>query len=449
YLTVCADRGSPRETSWIIACRAGEIEIADVRALASALTRVNAARAYLVSEAPVLPTVRDEARTTTDRVRACTLDAFYRELADFTPYAQYLVQQWEREPLSQYYVDLGGKRQQRDQDGKPVGEGDPYKPIDDYLDRWLDVPGGNHISILGDYGTGKTTLVKQYAAKLARRYLAQPDRSRIPILISLRDYAKAMNLRQLITDFIVNEQRERVRLDGAYAAFEQLNCDGKFILIFDGFDEMARQVSYQTTVNNFDELAKAAEGDAKVLLTCRKHYFHEAREERSVLSGEASARWALERGDAARSAEHPGGKDEPGIVLRAGFETVYLDEFTPADITLLLQKRFPARWQEFDARIRTTYNLTDLAKRPVLLDMIVQTLDAWGARKITNAAQLYQVCTKRWMERDIQTGRAFLNENDKRVFSEELAVEVFRTGQLTGIHHSQFPAIIKKHFSRL
>jgi len=43
------------------------------------------------------------------------------------------------------------------------------------------------------------------------------------------------------------------------------------------------------------------------------------------------------------------------------------------------------------------------------------------------------------MERDIKTGRAFLNEDDKRVFSEELAIEVFRTGQLTGIHHSSFP----------
>jgi len=94
-----------------------------------------------------------------------------------------------------------------------------------------------------------------------------------------------------------------------------LNCDGKFILIFDGFDEMARQVSYQTTVNNFDELAKAAAGDAKVLLTCRKHYFHEAREERSILSGEASARNALEHGGETR-------KDEPASFCARGFETV-------------------------------------------------------------------------------------------------------------------------------
>ncbi|MBI5652461.1 MAG: SUMF1/EgtB/PvdO family nonheme iron enzyme [Chloroflexi bacterium] len=242
-------------------------------------------------------------------------------------------------------------------------------------------------------------------------------------------------------NYLLNDQKERVRLDGAYAAFEQLNRDGKFVLIFDGFDEMARQVSYQTTVNNFDELAKAAEGNAKVLLTCRKHYFREAREERSVLSGEASARVALERGDASKS--------EPGIVLRPGFEIVYLDEFTPADITTLLQRRFPAQWQEYNARLDATYNLSDLAKRPVLLDMIVQTLGEWGVGQIANAAQLYQVCTERWMERDIETGRAFMNQDDKRFFSEELATEVFRTGQLPGIHYSQFPAIIKKHFSRL
>ncbi|MBI5653695.1 MAG: SIR2 family protein [Chloroflexi bacterium] len=201
-LVVCADRGGARETRWLVACRAGEIEIADVRALAREMMQVRAARAYLVSEARVAPAVREEARATDDRVRALTLDAFYRERADFTVYAQHLVQEWAHTPQSQYYVDLGGRRQQRDLDGKPVGDGDPYKPIDEYLDAWLDIPGGNHISVLGDYGTGKTTLVKQYAAKLARKYLANPEKSRIPILISLREYAKAMNLRQLITDYL-------------------------------------------------------------------------------------------------------------------------------------------------------------------------------------------------------------------------------------------------------
>lgn len=444
YLVVCADRGGPRETKWIVACREGETEVADVRALDATVKGASAARGYIVSEARVPDAARRESETTAGRVRALTLDAFYRELVDFTPYVFYLAAEWEGDELSRYYVDLGGERPHFDAEGREVRR-DTHKPLDTYLDEWLDIPGGNHISILGDYGTGKTSLVRQYAYKLARRYLANPERSRIPILISLRAYAKAMNLRQLVTDFLVNEQRERVRLTGGYAAFEQLNRDGKFVLIFDGFDEMARQVTYQTTVDNFNELAQAAEGNAKVLLTCRTHYFRETREARRVLAGEelTSPPTPLLAGEGRRGEVI---KEQPAIELRPGFQIVYLEPFTETDITTLLQRRFPAKWQEYDARIRNTYNLTDLAKRPVLLDMIVQTLGEWGAERIANAAQLYRVCTEKWMERDIRSGTTFMGQDDKRLFSEELATEMFRTQQLQGIHYSQFPPRVKEHF---
>jgi predicted NACHT family NTPase len=32
--------------------------------------------------------------------------------------------------------------------------------MDDYVDAWLDDPARNHISILGDYGTGKTSFCR-------------------------------------------------------------------------------------------------------------------------------------------------------------------------------------------------------------------------------------------------------------------------------------------------
>jgi len=447
-LTVCTERGGPREKKILVVCREGDIEVADVHALDAALNETGAANGYLVSQAQVPNAARRASEATNTRVVALTLDAFYRELADFAAYVRFLIQEWESAELSRWYVDLGGERPHFDQTTGRELSRDTEKPIDGYLDRWLDIPGGNHISILGDYGTGKTTLARQYAYKLARRYLASPEKGRIPIFISLRAYAKAMNLRQLITDFLVNEQRDRVRLTGGYAAFEQLNRDGQFVLIFDGFDEMARQVSYQTTVDNFNELAKAAEGRAKVLLTCRTHYFRETREARRVLAGEETSPLhgsLLKRGGGGEAGEV---KEQPAIDLsqRPGFQIVYLDPFTPDDITTLLQKRFPAKWQEYDARIRNTYNLADLAKRPVLLDMIVQTLGEWGAEKITNAAQLYRVCTEEWMERDIRTGRTFMTQDDKRLFSEELATQVFRTGQLQGVHYSEFPAIVTRHF---
>ena len=48
-----------------------------------------------------------------------------------------------------------------------------------------------------------------------------------------------------------------------------MNRRGKLLLILDGFDEMARQVDYQTVVDNFWELAKLVEDGSKVILTSR------------------------------------------------------------------------------------------------------------------------------------------------------------------------------------
>ena len=104
------------------------------------------------------------------------------------------------------------------------------------------------------------------------------------ILISLRDYGKAMNLQQLITDFLVS----RYSIQARYEAFRRFNADGQLVLLFDGFDEMAQKVDYRTTVDNFEELARAVEPHSKVILTCRTPYFRTHREAEELLRGQTS-----------------------------------------------------------------------------------------------------------------------------------------------------------------
>jgi predicted NACHT family NTPase len=66
-------------------------------------------------------------------------------------------------------------------------------------------------------------------------------------------------------------------------AFLHLLKEGKIILIFDGFDEMATQSNAALTMKNFMELNRAFAGKAKILLTCRTHYFKDRVETEETL----------------------------------------------------------------------------------------------------------------------------------------------------------------------
>jgi formylglycine-generating enzyme required for sulfatase activity len=414
---VCTGKGAFARPVAVI-CQEGPIERGDVEVLVAEVKSEELGGGVLVTHARVSPAARDCAAETEGAVRAFTLDSFYRELIDFEPYVRALVADYEGDELNTYYVDLGCRS----------ADESVYKPMDVYVDAWLDDKARNHISVLGDYGTGKTSFCRQYAARLGRRWLAEPDRNRIPILISLRDYAKAMNLEQLVTDFLVN----RYGIQAGYEPFRRFNADGRLVLLFDGFDEMAQKVDYQTTVDNFEELARAAEARSKVILTCRTPYFRTRQEAEALLRGDVSQ--AFHASEAVID-----------LADRPNFEIVHLLPFDQADIQAMLRARFPGAWQEYWAQIEGTYNLVELAQRPVLLDMIARSLPQLASGQVINAARLYQAYTDLWLARDEEKGRRLITRADKRLFMQELALETQRREGLS-IHYSRLPERVRVYF---
>ncbi len=416
---VCTPKGAFARPVAIV-CKEGTVERDDVEATMGDAKARDLGGGVLVTHTRVSPAARELAAETEGAVRAFTLDEFYRELIDFEPYVRALVADYEDDELGTYYVDLGCRSR----------DGSIYKPMDDYVDAWLDDPSRNHISVLGDYGTGKTSFCRQYAAKLGRRWLADPDRHRIPILISLRDYAKAMNLEQLITDFLVN----RYGIQAGYEAFRRFNADGRVVLMFDGFDEMAQKVDYRTTEDNFEELAQAVEAHSKVILTCRTAYFRTSREARELLWGETS--------------EVPSDLPKRAVIdptAQPNFEMVDLLPFDEGDIQSILRARFPDEWKQLWKQIENTYNLAELAQRPVLLDMIARSLPQLRPGQAINAAQLYEIYTNLWLARDEEKGRTLITRDDKRLFMQQLALEMLRRQELS-IHYSQLPERVRAVF---
>jgi len=353
-------------------------------------------RGYIISKSDFSGPAKESAIK--NKIVCQTYSELLRSLISFDHYIDYLIDDYNDSPISKHYIDLEGSL-------SASGEGQEIK-IESYIQDWVKQKRvrKNHISILGEYGTGKTTLCKRLAHDFAKEYKLNPASSRIPILVNLRDYSKAMNLQQLITDLLVNTHR---LLGMNYSIFMKMNEAGKFVLLFDGFDEMAQKVSNIVTVLNFEELAKTAKPEeSKVILTCRTEYFRSNREEREILSSSEGKYIDL--------------KDRPN------FEILYLLPFSLSKIKLFLQKIDYSNADQNFEKIRETYNLYELSKRPVLLDMIAISLPQLAqVGKTVNAGKLYEVYTDEWVRRDIASGRAFLTQEIKEQIVLKLAHIMF------------------------
>ncbi|MEO1375325.1 MAG: NACHT domain-containing protein, partial [Cyanobacteria bacterium J06635_10] len=297
--------------------------------------------------------------------------------------------------------------------------------IEGYIDRWLDDPAKEHISILGEFGTGKTWFALHYAWIALQRYKDAQHRGvqlpRLPLVIPLRDYAKAVSVESLFSEFFFRQYKIPIP---HYDAFIQLNRMGKLLLIFDGFDEMAARINRQDMINNFWELAKVVVPGAKVILTCRTEHFPEAQEGRALLNAELQASIANLTGETPQ------------------FEVLELEKFDDNQIRQVLSLQTESATVDI---VMGNSQLLDLARRPVLTELILEALPDIAAGKPVDMSRVYLYAVKRKMERDIKAERTFTSLADKMYFLCELAWEMLSTDQMS-LNYRLFPDRIRRLF---
>jgi predicted NACHT family NTPase len=296
--------------------------------------------------------------------------------------------------------------------------------IDGYIDLWLDDPVKEHISVLGEFGTGKTWFAFHYAWVALQRYRdAQKrgvERPRLPLVITLRDYAKALNVENVLAGFFFTQHNIRLNSD----VFDQLNRMGKLLLIFDGFDEMAAKVDRQQMINNFWELAKVVVPGAKVILTCRTEHFPEAKEGRALLNAELLASTANLTGETPQ------------------FEVLELEKFNDDQIRHVLSLQAQSITVE---QVMDNPQLLDLARRPVMTELILEALPDIAIGKPVDMSRVYLYAVRRKMERDIKAERTFTSLADKLYFLCELSWEMLSTDQMS-LNYRLFPERIRRLF---
>ncbi|MBO3459139.1 NACHT domain-containing protein [Aetokthonos hydrillicola Thurmond2011] len=411
----------------------GEANLGDLMALRQSVGQHKTHAGLLIAECRISPACLKEAKKHENPLLYCyTLDELLDESADFSGYLNWLEGEIQNRGINRVYVPLVCMKEEFDPVTKQnIGishYAEAEGGIDGYVDRWLDDPSKEHLSILGEFGTGKTWFALHYAWVALKRYQQAKERGtqrpRLPLVIQLRDYAKAVSVESLFSEFFF--RKHEIPLPG-YSAFEQLNRMGKLLLIFDGFDEMAARINRQEMINNFWELAKVVVPGAKVILTCRKEHFPEAKEGWALLNAELKASTASLTGETPQ------------------FEVLELEKLTKTQMKklLLLQGGEP----EVVEQVIDSDNaeLLDLASRPVMMKLIVEALPDIKAGKPVDIARVYLYAVQRKMERDIKAERTFTSLADKVYFLCELAWEMYSTRQMS-LNYRLFPDHIRRLF---
>ncbi len=382
-----------------------------------------------VSQAARLHVAKPEHRTS---LFCYTFDELVDENADFSKYLGWLEAEIKRRSIDKIFVPLACRKEEFDPTtGEKIGQAryDEHNGwIDGYIDRWLDDPAKEHISVLGEFGTGKTWFALHYAWVSLQKYREAKargvQRPRLPVVIPLRDYAKAVSVESLFSEFFFH--KHEIPLPG-YSAFEQLNRMGKLLLIFDGFDEMAAKVDRQKMINNFWELGRVVVPGAKAILTCRTEHFPEAQEGRALLSAE------LQASTAALTGQPP------------QFEVLELEKFSDAQIREVMLFRGGATAVE---RVMRDSALLDLARRPVMTEFILEALPDIESGKPVDLSRVYLYAVRRKMERDITEDRTFTSLADKLYFLCELSWEMLSTDKLS-LNYRLFPERLRRLFGNV
>ncbi len=408
----------------------GEAGLRDIQALRQSVAAQRTDEGWLVTTRRISRVARDLVEQAENHDLGCyTFDELLDQDADFSGYLDGLAAEIAKRQIEQRYVPLACTKEEIDPETQQrlgvsrYGDRDGY--IEGYIDQWLDDPAKEHISVLGEFGTGKTWFALHYAARALHRYRdAQRrgvERPRLPLVIPLRDYAKAVSVESLFSEFFF--RKYEIPIPG-YSAFEQLNRMGKLLLIFDGFDEMAARVDRQEMINNFWELAKVVVPGAKVILTCRTEHFPEAREGRALLNAELQAST----------------RDLTGETPQ--FEVLELEKFDDAQIRQVLSLQASEATVE---QVLSNAQLVDLARRPVMTELILEALPDIEAGKPVDMSRVYLYAVRRKMERDIKAERTFTSMADKLYFLCELSWEMLSSDRMS-LNYREFPDRLRKLF---
>ncbi|WP_020415550.1 NACHT domain-containing protein [Sphingomonas sp. PR090111-T3T-6A] len=222
--------------------------------------------AWLISKGPISPAGRQAVEAADRKMKAMTFAELQRRLLLLDSYLKELASAYDASRLGEYYIPP------ETPDGEDLGA---------LVRAWMDADEASPLFVLGPYGKGKSTFATHLAATMAKAALA--DRTqRVPILIRLGEIADEQAIDGLVGKVLASQHRVH---NYHFETFSALNREGRFLIIYDGFDEMKHGMTPAKFSKALSELMRLDEGAARILVLGRDTAFHDEIEFRSVMDG--------------------------------------------------------------------------------------------------------------------------------------------------------------------
>ncbi|MEV5410559.1 pentapeptide repeat-containing protein, partial [Thermopolyspora sp. NPDC052614] len=333
----------------------------------------------------------------------------FQGLYDLRPYAQRQVEKLAKSDIypSELYVPQRFRLISRHL--RPVGDATGHDLLT-RVQEWVADYDGRFVVVLGDFGHGKTFLLRE----LARRIHEEQRPPVIPVLIQLRALEKAHGFEEILAAHLAEAGEEKIDL----RMLRNLIHEGRVLLLFDGFDELALRVTYAQAARHLTNLVSAAGGRAKVVLTSRTQHFLSEHEVETALASQL--------------------RDMSGRRL------VKIEAFDEAQILDFLTKLFDGDVDRARARLdllRDVRDLLGLSGNPRMLGFIARLdekrlCDIRDRNGEISAAVLYRELLDRWLgfeyERAHPEGAApALTEAERWKAITTLALMLWETGEET------------------
>jgi WD40 repeat protein len=297
--------------------------------------------------------------------------------------------------------------------------------LDQVVD-WLGHDTARFVMVLGDFGRGKTFLLRQLARALPERLPGA-----LPVLVELRSLEKAPSLDGLLAQHLVEHGVE----DISPAKLRYMIRSGRLALLFDGFDELELRVGYDNAADYLRTLLEAVTERAKVVLTSRTQHFQSTAQVRTAL-GDRVAAMATSR-------------------------VAVVADFTDDQILAFLTNHFGGDRAAAQARrdlLADVEDLLGLSRNPRMLSFIAD-LDEDRLRAIQrergriSAAGLYAELVDFWLvgEADRQRHRGSvtsLDERERLAACEALALKLWAS-MSSAIPAADLSAAVAARLSRL
>jgi hypothetical protein len=411
-----------------------------------------------------------DARAVAEDVRELTLLSG-EELASLIFDVRYplreLVEQYEQEEIFQDYLPL--KVTARSWGRSYTSQLDSFDPL---LERLIQFDGSDGVGamlVLGDFGAGKTTLLRHVEYDRAKAHLDGEDQ-RVPLFVQLRDFRESQNVSALLRSSFRNIYYRDLPIGLLWQRIEK----GRFHLLLDGFDEMVDRSDPTRRLELFHALTPLFRSASPAILTSRPSYLVDKGELETLLSQIRDAKSAVPapvtggggrkvaaerlrrelferlREDAPRQHLDPTLKPpEIEVVRLRPLDKLQIEEFVDSyKAALAAVGATPKDVLDF---IDRTYDLTDLATRPMLLRLIVSTvviegLDLTDSHKQYGASGLYDIYTHAKLDFDVDKvpGRdGGLDVESRRQIAELLALEMYQAKSLEIDFHGTLDRLAK------